>query len=1078
MKFPKSCRKRNGDVVPFDARKIEHALTRCLEASGYTGPPDAAELIVKLTNGVINTLGATENDEPSVEDVQRLVIQQLWARGLFPQAEHYQNYREERRKARFRAPLDPEVQRRFDEMKEHFPTDLQAYQFMSKFSRWREADNRRETWRECTYERVTPWLFKLPGVTLTEQEKSELQASMYALETSPAMRVVQMAGPALDRCHVGAYNCAYHPLKDIFSFVELLYILMQGTGAGFSVEEEYVSQLPRIRKQNGKVAKLVCEDSTESWCDTFHRHLEMLWEGWDTDVDVTRVRPKGAVLKTKGGRASGPGPFLELISFTRALIKARQGRFLEDVDAHDIACKIGGIVQVGGVRRAAMISLSDLRSRAMREAKTGNWYTPATKHRTMANNSAVYEEMPPVEVFMEEWLSLVKSKSGERGIFNRQAANQHKPARRVPWVFGCNPCAEIILRPFEFCVAAHTPLITRKGLSRIDEEEGKTVEVWNGKKWSQVEVRKTGTERELVRVTFSDGSFLDCTPEHRFSVSTTDSRYKFGPDHWMEVQAKDLKPKMATEIFVIQHSDGESPRGNSPPWDAYTLGVLVGDGHVERVAGKYIYACVDLYGEKIDLPVRGSRGRRHTPAGYNVECVRVNSGAEYVDRMERIRADEEAEWRGLFRWSRSEILFFLAGWFDTDGSHTGGHGVRLYVSGRYKADMIQLLLTKCGIRSSVCLMARAGDETGYGKRGADVWYVSVTDCGELPCKRLDTSTGHAPTNKGKFQTIKSVEWLPGRHDTFCFEEPEEHKAVFNNTLTYQCNLSIAIARPRDTIESLRHKVRLATYWGKIQSLATDFKYIRSDWKANCTDERLLGVDITGHADCPLLQFNAHGRAELIRELGREVQKVDHLLSARWGVRVSAANTTIKPSGDSAVMFNSASGVSPWFADYQIRWVREQKGTPVDRYLRDAGVPHADAPERPDELTVFGFPRQAPSGATTRDQMTALQQLENWLEWKTNWAEHSVSATIYVEDHEWPDVGAWVYHHFDQITGLSFLPKDNGIYTYAPNEALTKQKFEEMQAQFPTLNWAKLTQYEDTDQTTARQTFACVGGSCE
>lgn len=740
---PESCRKRDGKVVSFDPDKIRRALHKCFESSQLEVSKTEADGVVdQLTRGVLNTLQATRMIQPSVEDVQRLVLQQLWAAGLFAQAEHYQNYREHRRQARMRAPVEKSVQARFDEMKKHFPTDLQAYQFMSKFSRWDDDKGRRETWHESVHDRIMPWLFKLPGVEFSSQEQAELTKATYDLEVSPAMRVVQMAGPALDRCNVGAYNCAYAPLQDLFAFSELLYVLMQGTGIGFSVEEHYISQLPRIKRQTGKTETLICEDTTESWCSTFLTHLQMLWDGWDTHVDVSRVRLKGARLKTKGGRSSGPGPFLELIAFSRALVKARQGRFFEDIDAHDLACKIGTIVQVGGVRRAAMISLSDLSSRHMREAKSGNWYD-SSRHRTMANNSAVYEEKPTAEEFMEEWQALVKSKSGERGIFNRAAANLNKPTRRIAWRFGANPCAEIILRPFEFC-----------------------------------------------------------------------------------------------------------------------------------------------------------------------------------------------------------------------------------------------------------------------------------------------------------------------------------------------NLSIVVARPSDTRLSLIRKVRQAACLGKAQSMATKFGYLRPEWALNCREERLLGVDINGQADCPLLRYGAPGRNVLLRELADEVAKVDHELSARWGVNRSAANTTVKPSGDSSVFFNCGAGISAWHSEYQIRWVREQKGTPVDRYLRDAGVMHADAPERPEELTVFGFPREAPKESTKRNDLTAIQQLENWLEWKINWAEHSVSATIYVEDHEWLEVGAWVHKNFNHITGLSFLPKDNGRYTYVPNEEITAERFLEIKASFPDLNWAKLTQYETADETVVRQTFACVGGGCD
>jgi ribonucleoside-diphosphate reductase alpha chain len=741
-----TCRKRDGKVVPFDCNKIRVALTKCFtkEDAPEKRRQEVLALVEPLTGKVVNALAAQKDRCHDVETVQRFVIQQLWAEGLFDYAEHYQNYRERRAKARAASAVTPEVMARVKEDQRHFPLDLQYYQFMSKFSRWREDDRRRETWKETCHERVLPWLFKQVPGKLSEQEQSELSRAMYCLEASPAMRVVQMAGPALDRCHVGAYNCAYSPIEDMFSLPEMLYVLMQGSGHGFSVESDYVDNFPRVKKQKGlKPDTYVVPDSTEGWCDAFHEGIRRWFDGHDLWFDVSQVRKKGTRLKTKGGRASGPEPLLELLCFARNLFMARQGRFLEDIDLHDLACMTGKIVQVGGVRRASEISLSDLSSIAMRNAKSGNWF-PAQRHRSMANNSAVYdfEGTVPVEVFMEEWLALVKSKSGERGIFNRQAAYRCKPARRKLARFGCNPCAEIILRPYEFC-----------------------------------------------------------------------------------------------------------------------------------------------------------------------------------------------------------------------------------------------------------------------------------------------------------------------------------------------NLSIAIARPNDTRETLAHKVRMAAIFGMIQATCTNFRYVRPEWKKNCEEERLLGVDINGHADCPLTRHGAPGREELARYLGTVVDAVVREFAPRFGINPSAANTTVKPSGDSAVFFNCGSGLSPWFADYQIRWVREEKDSPIARFLAEAGVPHAPAPESPESLLAFGFPRCAPPGVTKRNDMTALQQFENWLMWKRNWAEHSVSATIYVEEHEWPELGAAVYRHIDEITGIAFLPKDNGVYTYAPNEELTEEQYREFCARFPDLNWAKLQYYELEDSTQASQTLACVGDRC-
>jgi ribonucleoside-diphosphate reductase alpha chain len=903
-----TCVKRDGQAVPFDPDKIRRALSRCFHSirADAGGPsslvPGAGEeqaLIEQITRAVCNNLAAQGITRPGVEEVQRLVIQQLWGAGLFEAAEQYQNYREERRRARELRPIPPEVAARFLEDRKHFPTDLQYYQFMGKFSRWRDQDGRRETWREAVYERVIPWFQRLPLVAgkLSAAEWDELADAMYRLEVSPALRVVQMAGPALDRCHVGVYNClrrdtrfwtrdgvrsfldfadgdtvdvlthmgnwrtatvrcygrdvtypivlarglerhvvhatrdhrwlgqdgnvlpwivagdklcpapaeavslaadaggtdaaslpplvlevgshgedtdvwclevpgeqsfvldgcivtgncAYQPMADIFSFPEMLYILMQGTGVGFSVESDYVGELPRVKKQRGKKADvLAVTDSTEGWCTAYFEALQRWFDGHDVRFDVSGVRPAGSRLRTKGGLASGPGPFLELMEFSRNVILARQGRYLDDTDAHRLACFTGRIVQVGGVRRAATLSLSDLASAGMRDIKSGDWYNDRTywtdgKYLTMANNSAVYEERPPIDVFLREWLALLNSRSGERGIYNRQAAVNHRPARRRKARFGVNPCAEVILRPYEFC-----------------------------------------------------------------------------------------------------------------------------------------------------------------------------------------------------------------------------------------------------------------------------------------------------------------------------------------------NLSIAVARPDDTVDSLKRKVRLATLFGLMQSTCTQFQYIRPDWKKNCEEERLLGVDITGHADCPLLHHGAAGLAELQRALRQVVHDTKAQYAPRFGIALSAADTCIKPGGDSSIFFDCAAGISPRFAPYQVRWVRERKDSAIARFLIDSGVPHAPAPEAPGELLVFGFPKAAPAGAITRDDLTAVQQLENWLSWKKNYAEHSVSATIYIDADEWLEVGAWVYRqeHWDHITGLSFLPKDNGRYTYAPNEELTRAQYDEFVASFPTLNWAKLVHYEQEDSASPVRSWACTGDRCE
>jgi ribonucleoside-diphosphate reductase alpha chain len=735
-------KKRDGRIDEFNENKIASAIERCFKNGLGWSDDDAATATAKVTKSVVNILSKKTDSNYEVEDIQKVIIQQLWARGYDDAATQYTLFKEKRRNERLETPVDPELRKMVDDDNKYFPSALQYYQFLSKFAKWNEELGRRETWGECV-DRVMDFFAKNNFYKkLSEQDKKDLKEYLHRMDATPAMRVIQMAGPALDRCNVGVYNCSYLTISDTKSFSELLYILMQGTGAGFSVERQYVNQLPPVRRQTGKAPKkLTIIDDTEGWCDALTAGIDAWFNGEDIEFDYSKIRPAGTRLKTKGGRASGPGPLMELMSFARNLILSRQGQSLTDIDCHDLACKVGKIVQVGGVRRASEISLSDLNSVEMRNAKAGSWWTNNLQ-RTMANNSAVYTKKPGTIEFVEEWLALAKSGSGERGIFNREGVNKALPERRKPWTFGTNPCAEIILRPYQFC-----------------------------------------------------------------------------------------------------------------------------------------------------------------------------------------------------------------------------------------------------------------------------------------------------------------------------------------------NLSIVVARENDTPESLAKKVRIATIFGTMQSCLTNFKYIRKEWKDNCEEERLLGVDITGQMDCPILRPGAKGRAELLEKLRGIVNKTNEEYAKKFGIPKSAADTCVKPSGDSAVMFGCSSGIHARFAQYYIRRVRERADSPIAHMLIDAGVPWIVAPEDA-SLVAFEFPCASPKGAIIKTQQTAIDQLDNWLDWKRHWAEHSVSATVYMEQDEWLDAGTWVYKNFDEISGISFLPRDNGTYTGTPYEEIDEAEYKRRVETFPQVDWAKLSRYEKTDHTESAQTYACTSGSCE
>lgn len=340
------------------------------------------------------------------------------------------------------------------------PATYQEIIHKSRYARFLKDENRRESWSE-TVDRLIRYLHtKIPKEAFDGDENfwylqlDELRNAILNLEVMPSMRLMMTAGEAVERDNIAAYNCSYLAVNNKRAFSEALYILMNGTGVGFSCERQEIAKLPLIPDSFREVDDvIVVGDSKLGWAKAFKKLLSSLWEGDIPQVDYSRVRPAGERLKTFGGRASGHEPLKRLFDFCVTSFKTASGRKLNSLEVHDIMCMIGEIVVVGGVRRSALISLSNLTDRRMREAKMGAWYNE-NPHRGLANNSVAYTERPDTETFMEEWLSLVKSKSGERGIFNRVASQRQaaKWGRRgATESYGTNPCSEIILRDKQFC---------------------------------------------------------------------------------------------------------------------------------------------------------------------------------------------------------------------------------------------------------------------------------------------------------------------------------------------------------------------------------------------------------------------------------------------------------------------------------------------------------------------------------------------------------------------------------------------------------------------------------------------------
>ena len=621
----------------------------------------------------------------------------------------------------------------------NLPSVYQDTIAMSRYARYLPEKKRRETWTE-TVDRLIEYLrSKHPGF---EKSYSELRQAILKLEVMPSMRLLMTAGEACDRDNISAYNCSYLAVNNKRAFSEALYILMNGTGVGFSCERQDINKLPEIPEDLDNCDDIiVVEDSKLGWAKAFKKLISHLYEGDIPTFDYNKVRPAGARLKTFGGRASGPEPLKKLFEFVINTFKEAKGRKLSSIEVHDIMCMVGEIVVVGGVRRSALISLSNLTDRRMRDAKTGAWYNDHP-HRGLANNSVAYTEKPDNETFMEEWLSLVKSKSGERGIFNRVAAQTQaaKWGRRDKNLsYGTNPCSEIILRDKQFC-----------------------------------------------------------------------------------------------------------------------------------------------------------------------------------------------------------------------------------------------------------------------------------------------------------------------------------------------NLTEVVVRNGDTEKDLARKVKLATILGTLQSTLTDFKFLSHEWKQNTEEERLLGVSLTGIMDAKITSNPDPKMLERLRDVARETNEK---FAKSLDIPVSASITCIKPSGTVSQLVDSASGIHTRHNDYYYRRIRMDKKDPIYTFLKDKGVEVEDEAFRPDSTAVFTFPMKAPKDAILRDGMTAIEQLENWIIYQRHWCEHKPSVTISVKDDEWVEVGAWVWKHFDEISGVSFLPHSDHTYQQAPYEDCSKEQYEELLSRTPkTIDWTEFV--EEDDNTIGQQTLACTAGSCE
>lgn len=454
--LPRMARKRTGALVPFDRARIARAVSLAMRAAGEGALPGDAE---RVANAVVESLrrDIAPGHAPRIEEIQDAVEEKLILLDFPKTAKAYILYRHERARLRERARAVPEpVRRLVTESRRHFRNPLAEFIYFRTYSRWSESQGRRETWVE-TVDRYVAYMREILGERLSAAEYGEISAAILRQDVMPSMRLLWSAGPAARATHAAAYNCAYVAPRALADFSEIMYLLMCGTGVGFSVETKNVQELPIIAPRTEvRLPPHLVADTKEGWCDALRLGLETWYSGRDVAFDYSKVRPAGARLRTMGGRSSGPGPLKAALEFCRARVFSRAGRRLQNIDVHDIVCKIGECVSMGGVRRSALISLSDLDDRELRDAKSGH-FAITHPERAMANDSAVYEGKPGATQFLEEWLALANASTGERGIFNRGSLHRQIPERRWPhfkdaWATsGTNPCGEIILRSKQFC---------------------------------------------------------------------------------------------------------------------------------------------------------------------------------------------------------------------------------------------------------------------------------------------------------------------------------------------------------------------------------------------------------------------------------------------------------------------------------------------------------------------------------------------------------------------------------------------------------------------------------------------------
>lgn len=984
------------------------------------------------------------------------------------------------------------------EIKEYFGGDpYRAFIFYRTYSRYIDEKNRRETWEE-TVARYMKFMKEVLGKKLSDKDYFDIREAILRQEVMPSMRLLWVAGDAVRSNNASAFNCTFTGVDNLKRFREILFLLMSGCGVGFSVENKFIDKLPEVEHQTGNTLPVfVIPDSREGWADALHAGIMAWFDGNDISFDFSRVRPVGARLKRFGGRSSGPGPLKDLLSFVKTLILSSQGRQLRPIEVHDIVCKTAEIVVVGGTRRSALISLSDLYDAEMRDAKAGTFYEKHAQ-RAMSNNSVAYDVKPTQQEFMREWLALMESGTGERGLFNRDGAINVMPERRREGLddydqsaVGVNPCKPL-----------NSLILTQNGYITFGQAIGNNklkVVLPNGGTAKASMPFVTGRDRDVYRVRLSNGSYIYGTDNHK---------HKLYNGEWKEMSELRIGDYLEANIPKIFDSKVTNEKLYK---DGLLAGWVHGDGSLsERKDGKGHILQMCFGDHELDVvplfeDITGVKSNKHHQKPDTCKVIRtrkkntINRLLDYEYNLKK----EDLTW--LYGKNKNYKLGFLQAVFTADGSVRKNNNVELYSTREDALQVIANILREFGIYSNVTIHNYAKSyiaKDGLQRNNANCYKINISggqfkDIGFISKRKSELLENQGPRIKHRLKTffdkvkVVDIDSSWSVEDVYDITVDDDCHSFIDTTVTthncseiilrsrQMCNLTSVVCRPEDTEKTLMYKVRIATILGTYQSMLTNFEYLTKGWKDNCDEERLLGVSLNGQFDCPAIIGDD---GSLLSKLKLHAVSTNEHYADKFKINKSTAITCTKPEGTGSQMLGVSSGIHPRYAPYYIRRVRIAVHDPLFALLRDFGVPcHPEVGQIKEAATtwVFEFPIRSPDGAITRKDISALDQLWTWKRVKENYAEHTISMTCYVGTDEWLRVGSWVWDNWDIVTGISFLPRedDQHVYELAPYEEITEEQYSILSSAMPDIDFSKLPEYEKEDMTQGAQELACSAGVC-